>query len=181
MKHEREDWIRAAKRLLLTDGIDAVRVDRIAKKLGVTRGGFYGYFKNRKALLDELVAVWRAENTEPILDAIAANAPDGEAQYVAVTDVWVSEKDFSPAFDAAMRDWARIDAKIEKHVREVDDIRIEALRSVFKNLGYRGNDAKIRARVMYYHQVGYYTLGVKETLSERNRLQPFYKRALIGR
>ncbi|MEM1409502.1 MAG: helix-turn-helix domain-containing protein [Pseudomonadota bacterium] len=50
MKHSREDWIRAAKSLLLSDGIDAVRVDRIAKTLGVTRGGFYGYFENRDAL-----------------------------------------------------------------------------------------------------------------------------------
>ncbi|MEM1409501.1 MAG: hypothetical protein AAGG79_02000 [Pseudomonadota bacterium] len=127
------------------------------------------------------MTLWRAENTDPILEAIAEHEPDGKAQYMAVTDVWVYEKGFSPAFDAAMRDWARVDTAIEKHVREVDDIRIEALRAVFKNLGFRGIDQQIRARIMYYHQVGYYALGVKETLKERNRLKSYYRRALIGR
>ena len=43
-------WIEAAFRRACGRGIDAVRVDPLAKQLGVTRGSFYWHFKDRAAL-----------------------------------------------------------------------------------------------------------------------------------
>jgi hypothetical protein len=42
-------------------------------------------------------------------------------------------------------------------------------------------DAHIRARVTYYHQVGYYALGIRESHKRRLNLMPRYVRALTGR
>src|SRR5690625_5043301 len=43
-----QDWIDLAKETLITEGLPGVKVDRLAKKAGVTRGGFYYRFQSRQ-------------------------------------------------------------------------------------------------------------------------------------
>ncbi len=40
-KNTVQDWIKAATRMLVDEGIAGLKVDRLANRLGVTRGGFY--------------------------------------------------------------------------------------------------------------------------------------------
>jgi hypothetical protein len=79
-----------------------------------------------------------------------------------------------------VRDWARKDAKVAKVVSAVDDKRIEALTRMMHVYGHEGEAAFVRARIMYFHQIGYYALGINETLSDRLRRQPLYIFALTG-
>ena len=58
--------------------------------------------------------------------------------------------------------------------------RINLLITIFENFGYEGKEAEMRARVTYYHQVGYYALDVKESIEERIKLAPFYSEILTG-
>jgi len=51
-------WVEAALAELAQGGIDRVRVEVLAKALGVTKGGFYRRFKDRRALLDALLETW---------------------------------------------------------------------------------------------------------------------------
>jgi hypothetical protein len=55
------------------------------------------------------------------------------------------------------------------------------LKAVFKDLGYDEVEAFVRARVLYFHQVGYYALGVKEPRARRLLLRPVYTRVFTGR
>ncbi|MEM8988295.1 MAG: helix-turn-helix domain-containing protein [Pseudomonadota bacterium] len=180
MKRTKEDWIAAAKSALVSEGVEAVRIDRLAKRLGVTRGGFYGYFKSRDALLDALLDLWRIENTAPLVRAVDEAAPDGVAQYDAVTDVWVAEELFSPPYDSAVRDWGRTDEKVAKAVRKEDEKRIKSFEGMFLNMGYSNEEAQIRARVMYYHQIGYYAMDVQEPHERRRKNLKMYRRVLTG-
>ena len=47
----RSRWIEEGLRALAAGGPDAVRVEALAQALGVTKGGFYGHFADRNALL----------------------------------------------------------------------------------------------------------------------------------
>ncbi len=58
LRTAREEWIAEGLRWLATGGVDAVQVERIARALGVTKGGFYGYFADRNALLHEMLDAW---------------------------------------------------------------------------------------------------------------------------
>jgi hypothetical protein len=51
---------------------------------------------------------------------------------------------------------------------------------IFRDMGYKGKDAHIRARVTYYHQVGYYAMGVRESRTQRMELIPYYRRVLTA-
>ena len=57
-----ETWVNLAKRALVEDGINGVKVDRLAQRLGVTRGGFYKHFTDRGDLLVRLLELWEQEN-----------------------------------------------------------------------------------------------------------------------
>ena len=53
-----DKWIEAALAELAEGGIERVRVEVVAERLGVTKGGFYRRFKDRRALLDAVLETW---------------------------------------------------------------------------------------------------------------------------
>ena len=69
-------WIEEGLRVLGEAGADAVRVEVLAKRLGVTKGGFYGYFVDRDALLAEMLDAWEYEVTERIVELVEADGGD---------------------------------------------------------------------------------------------------------
>lgn len=176
-----QDWVAAARDMLIRTGVDGVKVDLLAKALKVTRGSFYWHFEDRADLLRSLLADWEQNNTEPMLAAIrAAGARGDRADFdTEIGRFWLEEKDYSPAFDSAMRDWARTDPKVDAAVRRIDDTRIAALAEMFVAYGFEAVEAMVRARVTYYHQVGYYTLAVIETAAEREALAALYDKVLL--
>ena len=80
-----------------------------------------------------------------------------------------------------MRDWARTSIAVRSVVSFVDQRRIAILEQIFEDMGYAGKEAHIRARITYYHQVGYYAIGVQESHRERRDLLPYYQKVLTGR
>jgi len=177
----RQGWLDAARAILIREGIAGVKVDRIARRLKVTRGGFYWFFDSHKQLLDALLADWEERNTEGFKAVLRESGRNGMAEFQALVDLWLNEKNYSPAWDAAVRDWARVSSKVANAVRRTDDIRIDVLRQLFLDMGYEEQEAFVRARICYFHQVGYYALGVRESREERLRLMPLYTRVLTGR
>ncbi len=177
----RSAWLDAARDALMAEGVAGMEVNKLAKRLGVTRGGFYWFFKSSEQLRDELLSYWESTSTTQFESVLRGEGHNGVDELRAVVDLWVEEKDYKPAWDAAVRDWARTSARVARVVRRVDGQRVAVLHQVFLDLGFTDPDALIRARITYYHQVGYYALGVRQTRKERLQLLPHYLRALSGR
>lgn len=173
------DWIAAARTMLIEGGIAAVQISPLATRLGVTRGGFYWRFTNRQDLLDHLLVDWEARNTQPFLEVIRSTL-SAHDRYRDMTSLWLEERDFDPKLDTAIRQWANVDAGVATVVRRNDDARIAALQRLFEDAGQEPMEAMVRARVVYFHQIGYYALGFHETLDERRKLMPYYDRILTG-
>jgi AcrR family transcriptional regulator len=175
-----EGWLEAARVVLIEEGIGMVKVDRLARRLKVTRGGFYYHFKSHHALLEELLKRWRSQN-KFVPDAIDASTPKSSYEaLVGLTDALVHERGFDPQFDMAVREWARISIPVAEVVNEVDGERIKALNKIFVGLGCKAKEAEIRAKVFYYHQIGYYALGVHEATATRESNLPMYLAVLCG-
>lgn len=174
------EWLRAARYELIRRGIAFVSINTLAKRLKVTRESFYWHFESRAALLDELLLHWEEANNAGFERAINRDTR-GLNEFKTIThDIWVSEKGYSAAFDTAVRDWGRSSRRVAAAVKKVDARRIEILRRVFLHLGYREPEALVRARIAYFHQVGYYTLGLIEDESVRLGLLPYYMSILSG-
>jgi AcrR family transcriptional regulator len=179
-KVSREEWIAMARKTLIREGISGVKVERLADKLGVSRGGFYWFFKNRNEMMDALLVDWENTNTLPLFDVVEKAGPDGLAQFKAIAELWLAEKDFSPAYDSAIRDWARVSGRARAVVEKVDERRINLLTSICERLGFDAEEAFIRARITYFHQIGYYSLGLRESEDLRHQYLPLYIKILAG-
>ena len=55
------DWIRAATARLAQEGIEAVRVEVLARDLLVSKGSFYWHFRDREDLLNSVLSHWEGE------------------------------------------------------------------------------------------------------------------------
>ncbi len=180
VKATRDDWLDLALSALAVEGVAHVTVLNLSERLGVSRSSFYWYFKNRDELLDALLDRWDQLNTR----SIAAQAEEPAASVnEAVCNVfrcWVSPAIFSPRLDFAVREWARRSAHVRKALDRSDRVRTEALKALFVRFGYEDGDAFVRARVLYYMQIGYYALDIREPMEARLKLTPHYLKAFTG-
>jgi AcrR family transcriptional regulator len=176
----REAWIAAARKVLEKRGIAEVKIDWLARQLKVTRGSFYFHFSSLEDLHNGLLEQWRQNNCRPFQDMRDAAEIDGLQFFTAIVHVWVNEDPFSPLLDLAVRDWSRTSKKLAREVAEMDTLRISLLTHAFRALGYSQDESLVRARITYFHQIGYYTLPFKEDAAERRRYQPLYGKVLLG-
>ncbi|PBB38005.1 TetR family transcriptional regulator [Mesorhizobium sp. WSM3879] len=173
-KVTREDWMKLALETLISEGVEAVRVLALGQKLNVSRSSFYWYFKSRQDLLDQLLDYWRNNNTRFILEQAGRPAASITEAVLNVFECWLDEKLFNPRLDFAVRAWSRQSAKVHGIVNEEDDARVDAIRAMFLRHGYADTEAFVRARVLYFTQIGYYSLEIVEPVSNRLSLTPAY-------
>lgn len=176
----REDWVRVARRFLIRTGIESIKVERLATELAVTTGSFYWHFKKLSDLHEALLSDWYETNTASFHRAVAGAGSDPRQQYLVFLGTWVLEQDFDPRYDRAIRDWARHSKKVAALLSKVDADRMNLLQRIFDAFGYSCLEAEVRARVAYYHQVGYYALDAREPRDVRVGLGPGYAKILTG-
>lgn len=167
VKVTRQDWLDAAMDLLVSHGVAEVKVLSIGDRLGVSRSSFYWYFRSRNELLDELLAVWERTNTGSILAQAAAPAVTITAAVCNLFRCWVDPRLFDHRLDFAVREWARRSAAVRGVIDRSDAQRVEAIRAMFERHGFAPAEAEVRARILYYMQIGYYALEVDEPTEER--------------
>ena len=166
-KVTREDWIEVALNTLIEEGIEQIKVMILAKKLGVSRASFYWYFEDRQVLLDELINIWRATNTASLIEQALKPASSIVESIANVFSCWMDIESFNPRLDAAIRAWAHQDKAINQLVDEEDNKRLDAIKTMFIAHGYPSKEAFIRARVLYFMQIGYYALEIQESFDTR--------------
>lgn len=176
-----QDWLAAAEKRLISGGIDSVKIGLLAKDLGVTRGSFYWHFKDRGHLLDVMLASWHSFSLGVFDDLLLKEGSCGMDEFLRLVHLWIDEEHFDAGLEAAIRDWARVSEDVAEVVKDVDEGRIKAIKRIFLDFGYEDDEAFIRARITYFHQVGYYTIGYNETLDERMALLPLYVSVLTGK
>lgn len=174
------DWIAAAREMLIEGGVAAVQIQPLAVRLNVTRGGFYWRFHNRQDLLDRLLLDWQNTNVRSLLRAVRKRSGSPQERYRRLVRLWLDEKDFDPALDSAVRQWGNIDREVGELVHKIDAERVEAIADIFVDAGQERDLSTVRARIIYFHQVGYYALGMNETRAERDALMPLYSQILGG-
>ena len=147
-------WIAAAFDVLAEGGIDAVRVEPLAKALGITKGSFYWHFADRRALLDAMLRTWM----EGRIAAIRQQAADrGEPAAVLrqLADLYTRHANVRGlAIELEIRAFARIDAGAAAAVRGVDQARLQQVTGLFIGLGWARPDAQARAVLFYSYLFG---------------------------
>ncbi len=176
----RADWLRAAMHCLMDEGIDAVQITRLATSIGASRGSFYWHFKSRQELLDGLLDEWFAVNGKR-LALVLEHADSLDRGVLSFFAVWTNPDNFNSPLEQAVRDWARLDGQVLEVVREEDANRIAIIAALFQRFEYPSQEALVRARVLYFAQVGYFAMNPKEAMEERMSMLDDYFFAFTGK
>lgn len=181
VKATKEDWLKLALETLICDGVDGVRILTLGQKLGISRSSFYWYFKSRQDLLDQLLQYWRERNTRGILAQSLLPATSVTQGVLNVFECWYDEDLFNPRLDFAVRAWANGSSEVRKVVDLADGERVDAIYAMFLRCGCPQSDALIRARILYFTQIGYYALEIDESIENRLTHLPAYLRIHAGK
>jgi AcrR family transcriptional regulator len=130
LRTPREAWIAEGLSALGVGGPEAVRVEKLARALGVTKGGFYGYFTDRGTLLEEMLDAWESVVVDQAIGLLDAEEGDGRAKLRRLFDAARSIPEML-AVELAIREWARRDPAVGERLTRVDNRRMAYMRTLF--------------------------------------------------
>src|SRR5256714_4841767 len=127
----RSSWIEEGLRALAAGGPDAVRIEALSQALGVSKGGFYWHFDDRRALLAEMLDTWERVVIDEAIERIEAGGGDARAKLHRLFVLASSRQARGlGSIDLAIRDWARRDKAVARRLRRGHDPRVLAIVAV---------------------------------------------------
>ncbi|MBS9715855.1 TetR/AcrR family transcriptional regulator [Pseudohalocynthiibacter aestuariivivens] len=173
-------WLDAAYQLLVTSGVEAVKILPLAKAVRMSRPSFYWHFEDREALLDALIARWDAKNTGNLVAQTRQHAVSIAEALFNLFDCWLDEDLFDAKLDFAIRNWAQSAPNLKTKLEIADQTRVKAITDMFVRHGFNPFQSDIRASAIYYTQVGYIAMMVEEPKSKRIERMPAYIETFTG-
>ena len=149
----RSRWIDAGLRALAAAGPDAVRIEALAQTLGVTKGGFYWHFDDRRALLDEMLDTWERATIDEVIERVEGEGGDARARLRRLFALASSTGGLLKT-DLAVRDWARRDETVAARLRRADNRRMAYLRSLFGAICPDEDEVEVRCMVAFSLWIG---------------------------
>lgn len=146
-KVEDHKWVQAAQKVLAKQGIEAVRIERLAKQLGISRGSFYWHFRDRDALLARILEEWRVNSTLSIIEHLEAaiTTPLSRLRSLIAIAFRRTDRDLGLATELAIRQWGRSDERARRALEEVDRLRLRYFAKLFEEMGFAPEAARSRA------------------------------------
>ena len=148
----RSRWIEEGLRALAAGGPDAVRVEALAQVLGMTKGGFYGHFADRNALLEEMLDTWERKAIDEVLERVERQGGDVRVRLRRAGALTFS-RELLP-IDLAVRDWARRDQAVAERLRRVDNQRMDYLRLLFGAICHDEDEVEARSMLAFSLVIG---------------------------
>lgn len=179
----RGKWIEQGLIVLAEAGPEGVRVEHLAERLGVTKGGFYGYFRSREALLTEMLDAWERDGTEAVVDAVEAGGGDARTRLDRLMTLMASFGDgptSGTTLDLAVRDWARRDRAVAERLQRVDNRRMDYLRSLFAGVCDDPAEVEVRCLITFSIRIGNHLIQADHPDRTREEVMRLTKERLLS-
>jgi AcrR family transcriptional regulator len=178
VRTSRDAWIDTGLALLATDGADAVRIEVLAQRLGVTRGGFYRQFSARSELVDAMLERWERRSIDEVRERVESEGGTAKVKVRKAGMLTLSEE-LLP-LDLAVREWARRDDDVAARLRRVDNRRMDYLRELLSSLSSDGADVEARAMLAFSLVIGNHLIAAEHPGRTRARVLRDATRLLLG-
>ena len=173
--HEEENtkarWVSAGLAALTEGGVEHVRVEVVAERLGVTKGGFYRRFKDRRALLEAMLEDWSRGRVDAVNRQTELRDARPRERLRSLIDLYSARVSaHGMAVELAIRQWARTDRAAAAAVARVDSQRLRSVEDLYRGLGLTANKARAAAVLFYAFIFGQSLLVLEGTSRDRARL-----------
>jgi AcrR family transcriptional regulator len=148
-------WIDAALDLIAEQGVAALAVEPLARRLGVTKGSFYWHFASRDALLEAALRRWETRDQESLLREVDRIA-DPRERLVDLFRRTSREMRTHVIYSALLK--ALDHPSVRPVMQRLSQRRIQYLALAYRALGLGRRDALNRARLAYAAYVGFLQL-----------------------
>ena len=145
-----DGWIEAGFKELARSGVEGVRVEVLAKNLGVTKGGFYRRFRDRAALLEGMLQNWSAGRIAAIEQQTSLDGASARERLRALIQLYSERMNTEGmAVELAIRQWARSDEAAAAAVASVDAARLKNVGELYRATGLAPEEADAQAFLFY--------------------------------
>jgi AcrR family transcriptional regulator len=152
-----EDWADAAL-WSLANGVEALSVERLARGLGVTKGGFYWHYKDRADVLQAALSRWEELATTQVIQWLEA-LPDPRERLRRLLSL-TFEQGAQGRIEVALVAGASADPRIQPVLARVSQRRIDYVTRLYTSLGLPARDARKWALQAYSTYVGLLHLSI---------------------
>ena len=174
----RARWIEEGLRALSAGGPEAVRIESLARAQGVSKGGFYGYFGDRRALLDEMLDAWERRSTEDVIDRVEHEGGDAMARARRAAELTFSDE-LLP-IDLAVRDWSRRDPAVAARLRRVDNFRMDYLRTLLGTVCADEDELEARCLIAFSVAIATHLIAADHGTRSRADVRELIRRRLFA-
>ena len=159
------DWVAAALDLIGEEGLAAVKIDRLAQRLGVTKGSFYWHFDDLASFLSAVADEWCRNRRElrRFLDGIE-ELPARE-RLTALIELPYDVRFWQ--LERASREWARTNRRVRDTIARSDRWILDSERQAFAELGFGPEEAEMRANALFYAGMGFILAGPRSARVDR--------------
>jgi AcrR family transcriptional regulator len=159
----RDDWISGAWDMLGESGFEGVRVEPLARRLGVTKGSFYWHFKDRQELLEALLDRWFSIWDDLSADVELASNPADRIWALFESVI----KRVTRGQTVSLRMLSHKDPDVARRIEARDASRLSFLMNLLKEIGFPREEARVRGQVYQAIMTGEYLRSGGLPLSKR--------------
>lgn len=150
----RNRWIEEGLRALGGGGPEAVRIEPLARSLGITKGAFYWHFDDRRSLLGEMLDAWERTGVDEVIEAVEAEGGDARVKLRRLFALAAASGGELLKVELAVRNWARRDPAVAERLRRVDNRRMDYMRSLFGALCEDDDEVEARCLLAFSLFIG---------------------------
>ena len=151
----RERWLHEGLTVLAELGAPALRIDRLAERLAMTKGSFYHHFGGLAGYKSELLAYFSELSTMRYIEAVESELNlDSRQKLNRLMTLVLNSPDDEGPLEIAFRAWAQQDPDVHDAQRRIDATRTDYLRDLCRGLGLPSRRALDMARVLYTVLIG---------------------------
>ena len=153
-----EDWAQAALGMIAEQGVTAVAVEPLARRLGVTKGSFYWHFPSRDALLQAALERWETAEQELVFGSLE-QVTDPRERLRTLFQLVAREVRSHIIYSELLK--ALDHPVVQPVLHRVSQRRLDYLTASFRQAGLPRLDAQNRARLTYAAYVGFLQLSLQ--------------------
>jgi AcrR family transcriptional regulator len=152
----RSDWLQAGLAAVVDDGPNGLRIDRLCRRLGVSKGSFHHHFSGAADFKRSLLAAYEDLVVRALDQAIDQKEPaTPQAALAGLTAAITSTPAiYRPELEVAMRAWAFSDAEVRTVQERVDRQRLKSLYGIWSQILDDPARAHIAALLPYLVAIG---------------------------
>lgn len=164
----KDEWLGQAMEILEAEGVSGVNIERLARKFGIAKSGFYWHFRDRQDLLTQMLEYWAHEYTEVVTKNKALS--EGPA-IKRLENIMRTVRDYElNRFEAVIFVWSQSDPAAKEVFQRAFKMRLDFIGNIFSELGFKGDELKMRTQLFLGYLAWECTGFHQQSKTQLNRL-----------